>query len=121
MEPPEKKQRADTEADPWVHPCEECITFRLVRSATAEELETEISKGGIEFDGEFFHQHFGEDEAIKGYKNLQVNVWMSAQTYHTWLDVKFTQKKLGADKIEKVGAQVFEWPAGDSLLNTRSF
>lgn len=66
-------------------------------------MKKEIDEQGLDFKGEFFHQHFGEGEQIKGYKNLEVNVWMSAQTYHTWLDIKFKQKKMGADKIEKVG------------------
>ncbi|GFH06323.1 Hat1_N domain-containing protein [Haematococcus lacustris] len=26
----------------------------------------------------------------------------AAQTYHTWIDIKYKQKKLGADKIDKV-------------------
>jgi hypothetical protein len=70
----------------------------------AREIEAEIDAGGIEFDAEYFHQLFGDDEVIKGYKDLRVNVWMSVQTYHTWLEIKYSKKKMGADKIEKVGS-----------------
>ena len=68
----------------------------------APEIEAEIDAGGIEFDAEYFHQLFGDDEVIKGYKDLCVNVWMSVQTYHTWLEIRYSKKKMGADKIEKV-------------------
>eukprot|EP00967_Tisochrysis_lutea_P099167 scaffold147123_cov19-Tisochrysis_lutea.AAC.5 len=68
-------------------------------------MEEEIAAGGIEFDAEFFHQHFGQDDEgetqIKGYKDLRINLWMSAQTYHTWLDIQYSQRKKGADKLEK--------------------
>ena len=101
-EPQAKKSKTEG-GDVWTHACQDAIHFRLVESTTAEGLKKEIAAGGIEFQAEFFHQHFGDDEVLKGYKNLEVNVWMSAQTYVTWLEVKFTQKKLGADKIEKVG------------------
>jgi len=73
-----------------------------------KEMEAEIAAGGIEFDAEFFHQHFGQDEEgetqIKGYKDLRINLWIHAQTFHTWLDVQYSKKKMGADKLEKVGA-----------------
>jgi len=69
-------------------------------------MEAEIAAGGIEFDAEFFHQHFGQDEdgetLIKGYKDLRINLWISAQTYQTWLDIQYSKKKMGADKLEKV-------------------
>jgi hypothetical protein len=79
---------------------------RLIESMNAEEMESEIALGGIEFDAEFFHQHFGQDDEgetrIKGYKDLSMNLWIHAQTYHMWLDIQYSKKKMGADKLEKV-------------------
>jgi hypothetical protein len=60
----------------------------------------------MEFEGEFFHQHFGDDEVIRGYKGLAVTLWVSAATAHVWLEIQFAQKKLGADKLVKVGSVV---------------
>jgi hypothetical protein len=96
------KAEAEDRNDPFLHACADVVRFRLVESVQASTMEEEIAEGGIEFDGEFFHQIFGESESIKGFKNLEVNLWFSAQTYHAWVEIKYTQKKLGADKIEKV-------------------
>ncbi|KAJ9534338.1 hypothetical protein QJQ45_016034 [Haematococcus lacustris] len=96
------KPDEDSAPDAYVHQCQDVIRFRLVEGGTPADMAAEISQGGVEFDGEFFHQHFGDEENIKGYKHLSIDIWISAQTYHTWIDIKYKQKKLGADKIDKV-------------------
>ncbi len=97
MEAEEEQRR-----DPWKQPCAEAFRFHLVESCTEQELQAEIARGGHEFDAEFFHQHFGDEEIVKGYRGLEVHLWFSASTYHAWVDVSFKQKKMGADQIVKV-------------------
>ncbi len=56
----------------------------LVEAITADELAEEIEEGGDVFSTEYFHQVFGEEERITGYKGLAVHIWLSARTYHAW-------------------------------------
>lgn len=90
----------------------EAVSFRAVSCRTAETLEQEIAAGGKAFKAEFLHQHFGEDEQIKGYQGLQINIWLHIQTYHTWVDIKYTRRRPGSDKLDKLFAEHF--PEGTS-------
>lgn len=85
----------------------EAVTFRVVCSRTSDALEAEIAAGGKTFKAEFLHQHFGEDEEIKGYIGLKINIWVHAQTYHTWVDIKYARKRPGADKLDRIFAEHF--------------
>jgi len=70
--PQAKRARLDEaapSASEWDHDCQAVITFRLIEAlADAAAIEEEVALGGIPFPAEFFHQHFGEEERIKGYK-----------------------------------------------------
>lgn len=105
-EPSKKKARAEP-LPTFQTSCEDAVGFRLLHSADAESLSKEIEAGGTEFSGEFFHQHFGEEEEITGYDGLEVTLWISAQTFHAWLEIKFKARRPGATKIDKVFAEHF--------------
>ena len=84
------------------------ITFRMLEGTTTEAIQLEFEKGGChDFQGEFFLQQFGEEEKIKGYQGLLVNIWFSCHTYHTWLDIKWTKRKPGADKVVQILQDAF--------------
>ena len=84
------------------------IKFHLCEAKEAGKLQEEIARGGLEFDGEFFHQHFGEEELIQGFTGLHIDIWLSAQSCHTWIDVQCSSKKPGADrKLQKILADSF--------------
>jgi hypothetical protein len=68
------------------------VRFRLVTSHDQAELNKQIDAGGQEFELEYYHQVFGVDEKIKGYTDLRVDIWLSSQSYHAWLDVNYTHK-----------------------------
>ena len=85
----------------------EAVTLRLVYSATAEELAREISAGGKPFKAEFLHQTFGEKEEIRGYTDLRIDIWLSAQTYHAWVHVAYANKRPGADKLNNLFKEAF--------------
>lgn len=68
------------------------VRCRLVTSHDQPELNKQIDAGGKEFQLEYYHQVFGIDEKIKGYTDLSVDIWLSSQSYHSWVDVKYTHK-----------------------------
>mmetsp|Transcript_23975 Transcript_23975/g.52458 ORF Transcript_23975/g.52458 Transcript_23975/m.52458 type:complete len:574 (-) Transcript_23975:376-2097(-) len=105
-ERPAKRLKEATPAA-FIDDAAEVIQFHMLESTTKEQLEQEIERGGIEFNGEFFHQHFGEEEKIKGYLDLQIDVWFSGHTYHTWIDMKWAKKKPGADKLAAIFKEHF--------------
>jgi hypothetical protein len=68
------------------------VRFRLVTSHNQPELNKQIDAGGKEFELEYYHQVFGVDEKIRGYTDLRVDIWLSSQSYHAWVDVNYTHK-----------------------------
>lgn len=88
----------------------DAVTFHMLETLEAGALAAEIAAGGKLFKGEFLHQHFGDDEEIKGYMGLQIDIWVSAQTYHLWIDIRFKSKRYGALKLNEIFAEKF--PAG---------
>ena len=72
-------------ANPFVCDANDVVTFRLVSSA--EEMTTAEA-----FEPEFTHQIFREDETIFGYKDLRVNVYATAGTFRTYVEVTYSEK-----------------------------
>lgn len=84
----------------------QAITFHLVESAA--ELENEEDKC---FNPEFTHQQFGDTQQIKGYKGLEVHLWMCAKDFRTYMDVRYEKKHLKPEHdVEEILAADF--PAG---------
>lgn len=80
----------------------EAVTFRAVACRHAAALEAEIESGGRQFSVEFMHQHFGDDETIRGYSGLRITIWVHVQTYHAWVDIRYAGKRPGADKLSAI-------------------
>lgn len=107
-----KKDPSAPHVSAYTASAHDAVTFRMVESVERSALSAEITAGGKPFKGEFMHQHFGEDEEIKGYMGLQVDIWFSAQTYHAWIDIRFKAKRYGALKLHEIFAEKF--PTGYS-------
>ena len=113
-----KRCKTDPEDSAFICEAQNVIHFHLLESTDRESLLKEIESrksssadSPLSFQGEFFHQvccycqgsrqparslltirhvssqHF-EDENIRGYQGLHVDIWISAHTYHTLLDIK---------------------------------
>ncbi|KAG1669886.1 hypothetical protein FOA52_002412 [Chlamydomonas sp. UWO 241] len=98
-EPPNKRQRA---GDELVVAADAVVSFHGLVSTSAEALAEEMNAGGVEFRGEFFNQHFGNDETIKGFEGLSIKIWFSLRTFHAWLDISWKKRRPGADKVTAV-------------------
>jgi hypothetical protein len=85
MDRPSKKTRFDDGAeneDEYKCPAAQAVRWHLLESVEASAAEKELSAGGMPFNCEYYHQVFGEEEEISGYKNLGVDIYLSAKTYH---------------------------------------
>ncbi len=60
------------------------VTWHVVQGMSKDEIEQEIDAGGSQFTCEYYHQCFGEDEEILGYKDLSIDIWLSAKSYIAW-------------------------------------
>ncbi|KAK9917560.1 hypothetical protein WJX75_005792 [Coccomyxa subellipsoidea] len=47
------------------------------------------------------HQFFGDEEEIKGYEDLEVDIWLSQRSYEALVEVRYSSKMRDADDIEK--------------------
>jgi hypothetical protein len=83
MGPPSKKARTAVNAYAPVKAAD-VFTWHLLGQNSREGLEKEIEEGGQVFECEFYHQVFGEEEEIQGYKGLTVNIYLHERTYHAW-------------------------------------
>ena len=75
----------DAEANPFVCDANESVTFRLVR--TAAEMQS-----AEEFEPEFTHQVFRDDETIFGYKGLRIEIFHSANLFKTYVRLAYDEK-----------------------------
>ena len=84
MDRPTKKIRFDDapeKEDEYKCPAAQAVRWHLVESVEKGATEKELSAGGMPFSCEYYHQVFGEDEEINGYKSLRVDIHLSAKTY----------------------------------------
>lgn len=64
--------------------------------------------------------HFGEDGKIYGYKNLKINVWISAISFHGYADISFEETSdegKGITDLKPVLQSIF----GENLLEKEEF
>lgn len=86
---------------------EEAVVFRIIEPGTGKDLQDVLAEGGQAFTPEYFHQVFGEEEEIKGYKDLAIDVWMCGATFHTWIDIQYEKQHKQADDLHKLLAEAF--------------
>ncbi|CAI7913049.1 unnamed protein product [Closterium sp. NIES-54] len=70
---------------------QDCITILLVRGVEDVERE-ERGEGSVKCCPEYVHQMFGDDGIVYGYKDLQVDIWMHASTFLTFIDISYSHE-----------------------------
>lgn len=73
---------------------QEAISFHLLRRVDGQVVMEEDGT----FPPQMTHQLFGEDEVIKGYDALEIDIWLTPQL-QALVDVKFAQKEAGATDL----------------------
>jgi len=58
---------------------------------------------------------FGDEEDVGGYQGLSIDIWISARTYHAWVDIKYERKFPKADDLHRLLEEAF--PAGYSTTH----
>ncbi|BDA48752.1 Histone acetyltransferase type B catalytic subunit [Coccomyxa sp. Obi] len=81
----------------------EVITFHFL---DAHKEPSEICEASS-FPPDMCHQFFGEEEEIKGYEDLAVDIWLSQRSYQALLEVRCSSRTPHADDIEKVLREKF--------------
>ena len=81
----------------------DCIFFKLVFSEN--DLNDKKESKNV-FIPEFTHQIFGEEEIIFGYKNLQVNYYLTPGSMHAYI---------GLDYFDKISPQRFDGIEADDV------
>ncbi|CAI5474058.1 unnamed protein product [Closterium sp. Yama58-4] len=70
---------------------QDCITILLVRGVEDVERE-ERGEGSVKCCPEYVHQMLGDDGIVYGYKDLQVDIWMHASTFLTFIDISYSHE-----------------------------
>jgi histone acetyltransferase 1 len=60
------------------------------------------------FNPQFMHQIFKKDEEIYGYKNLKIDIFLSAALLHPYIKIEYSDKLKDADNIHKHIEWVFK-------------
>jgi hypothetical protein len=95
---PKRVKIAATTAGEFRVDANEVINFRLLETNKGKLLD-DINSRGVVFPPEMCHRIFGDAEEIQGYVGLTIDIWMSARTYHTWLDINFGSKRAICDDL----------------------
>eukprot|EP00236_Picocystis_salinarum_P002068 CAMPEP_0183830558 /NCGR_PEP_ID=MMETSP0807_2-20130328/4086_1 /TAXON_ID=88271 /ORGANISM="Picocystis salinarum, Strain CCMP1897" /LENGTH=454 /DNA_ID=CAMNT_0026075931 /DNA_START=20 /DNA_END=1384 /DNA_ORIENTATION=+ len=130
--PPKKKSRLDAlmagtaplravdeeksdggDLKPWHVRANDVLTFHLVD----EPDQIEASEGGTSFPPSYTHQVFREDETIRGYEGLKIDVWLQATTMQAFVDVRHDRKMPAFGAITEQPDDVVallkdKWPSG---------
>lgn len=73
------------ENEQWVSHSNDVLTFRMVE--TPEEWEKAQTRQQEGFKPDFTHQVFSDEEEIKGYKDLSIDVFINARDFTTLVKV----------------------------------
>lgn len=101
---------ASTKPSNFIANAREVVHFRAVSSPNSADIEAEISSGGQSVTVDFLHQHFGDSEQIRGYSGLKISIWIHVRTYHSWVEIEFTAKRPGAERLGPIFEGAF--PSG---------
>lgn len=98
---------------PWHVRANDVLTFHLVDEAD----QIERPEGGMTFPPSYTHQVFREDETIRGYEGLKIDVWLHATTMHAFVDVRYDRKMPAFGSITEQPDDVVallkdKWPCG---------
>lgn len=93
----------------------DCIKIHLVRNQ--DEVCT---TKGILIDPVDLNHFFGDDGKIYGYKDLQVDIWLSCVSFLAHADIKYSSKSNGGKGITDLKAE-FKNIFGESLVDKEVF
>ncbi|CAN6174060.1 unnamed protein product [Urochloa humidicola] len=93
----------------------ECVKVFLARNP--DEVGSEDCTSIQPFDLNHF---FGEDGKIYGYKNLKINVWISAISFHGYADISFEETSDGGKGITNL-KPILQSIFGENLVEKEEF
>eukprot|EP01104_Vermistella_antarctica_P013974 TRINITY_DN4326_c0_g1_i1.p1 TRINITY_DN4326_c0_g1~~TRINITY_DN4326_c0_g1_i1.p1 ORF type:complete len:869 (-),score=367.51 TRINITY_DN4326_c0_g1_i1:88-2325(-) len=82
--------------DPFLSRANDCIKIKLVRSLG------DIDDDSVAFQPAYTHQHFGDDELIKGYQKLRINLYHTSGSMFLYLGMKHEGKRGSEDDTDLV-------------------
>ncbi|KAK9815493.1 hypothetical protein WJX72_004587 [[Myrmecia] bisecta] len=103
----EREAKRARVADDFAVSANDCLTIHVLNPV--QEAAGVIADDAA-FHPEFTHQIFGDDEEIKGYSGLAIDVYVSQRDMRTLIEVSYTSKRPKADDVLKLLREAF--PAG---------
>jgi len=102
------QKRARFAVEEWILNGNEVVTFRLVEKPEEwqEGKDKVLLRPG--FKPEYTHQVFSEDEEVKGYQGLSIDVFVNARDFTTMVEVKYSEKAKVADDVDDIMAETFQ-------------
>ncbi|CAM6085157.1 unnamed protein product [Calypogeia fissa] len=113
---PEKKRRVAFSADVAPVSCNANESLKLHVVLEGQELQVDDEE--YTFDPEFAERIFGEDGKIYGYKDLKIDLWLHAATFHAYVQIQYSSKSAGGKKSTDVLGKLKE-VFGDGLTEDR--
>lgn len=98
-------KRARFALEEWISNGNEVVTFRLVESAEEWSRAAALASDG--FKPEYCHQVFSDEEEVKGYKGLAVNIFINSRTFVAYAEVSYTEKQAKADDVDSMLTEAF--------------
>lgn len=112
---PKKRRRVGFSGTDAGVEANECMKVFLVRNP--DEVASVDCTSIEPFDLNHF---FGEDGKIYGYKNLKINVWISAKSFHGYADISFDETSDGGKGITDL-KPVLQNIFGENLVEKEEF
>ncbi|CAD6225222.1 unnamed protein product [Miscanthus lutarioriparius] len=112
---PKKRRRVGFSGTDAGVEANECMKVFLVRNP--DEMGSVDCTSIVPFDLNHF---FGEDGKIYGYKNLKINVWISAKSFHGYADISFDETSDGGKGITDL-KPVLQNIFGENLVEKEEF
>lgn len=79
-------KRARFAVEEWIASGNEAVTFRL-EAGGAGWADAARSAAGGGFRPEYTHQVFSDEEEVKGYKDLSIDIFLNARTFAAYAEV----------------------------------
>eukprot|EP00873_Tetraselmis_striata_P003640 jgi/Tetstr1/423904/TSEL_014527.t1 len=99
-------KRARFAVEEWIASGNEAVTFRL-EAGGAGWADAARSAAGGGFRPEYTHQVFSDEEEVKGYKDLSIDIFLNARTFAAYAEVSFSEKAAKADDVDSMLSEAF--------------
>jgi histone acetyltransferase 1 len=97
-EPSAKRTKMDEASAIRSIPAEDCITFHLLKRGPGGAV---VMDDDAHFPPEMTHQLFGQDETIRGYLGLDIDIWLTPR-FQPFVDVKFDEHSKGTPAFKDI-------------------